>query len=94
VLECIQNADDNDYSIGQKSFLRFTVETDSITLESDETGFSEADVRAICSVCESTKAVPSGSSGAATVAEKAKITIGEKGIGFKSVFKIASRAHI
>jgi hypothetical protein len=88
VLECIQNADDNDYSIGQKAFLRFTVKPDSITLESDENGFSEADVKAICSVCESTKA------GAAAGAEKAQTTIGEKGIGFKSIFKIASRAHI
>lgn len=94
VLECIQNADDNEYSDGQKSFLRFTVEPDSITLESDEKGFSEADVKAICSVCESTKAVPSGGSDAATGAENGKTTIGEKGIGFKSVFKIASRAHI
>lgn len=90
MLECIQNADDNKYNADQKPFLRFIVGSDSIQIESNETGFEESDIRAISSVGESTKA------GESAIALKKDATnlIGEKGIGFKSVFKIASKAYI
>ena len=52
-----------------------------ITIDSNEDGFDEANVRAICSTGESTKANSQG-------------YIGEKGIGFKSVFKVASKVHV
>ena len=54
---------------------------DTIQIDSNEDGFRADDVKAICSVGESTKTTPRG-------------YIGEKGIGFKSVFKLASRVKI
>lgn len=52
-----------------------------IVIDSNEDGFCEANVSAICTVGGSTKATAQG-------------YIGEKGIGFKSVFKIAKSVHI
>lgn len=54
---------------------------DKIFIHSNEDGFSAANVSAICSVGESTKTSIRG-------------YIGEKGIGFKSVFKVARRVHV
>jgi hypothetical protein len=54
---------------------------DKIVIESNEDGFCEANVFAICNVGESTKTGARG-------------YIGEKGIGFKSVFKVAKRVHV
>lgn len=85
VFELIQNAEDNEYTTEQairdKPFLIFRLQPKSIVIDSNEDGFTEANVRAICSTGESTKSVSSG-------------YIGEKGIGFKSVFKVASKVHI
>ena len=50
-------------------------------VDSNENGFSEDNIRAICSVGDSTKTLNGG-------------YIGEKGIGFKSVFKVAKRVHV
>ena len=83
--ELIQNAEDNAYSMAakkdEKPFLAFKVFPDKIIVDSNENGFSEDEVRAICSVGNSTKANSAG-------------YIGEKGIGFKSVFGIAKKVHI
>lgn len=85
VFELIQNAEDNEYTMEQaicdKPFLIFRLCSRSIVIDSNEDGFTEANVRAICSTGESTKTVSDG-------------YIGEKGIGFKSVFKVASKVHI
>ena len=54
---------------------------DRIIVESNEDGFSEANIEAICSVGGSTKKYSTG-------------YVGEKIIGFKSVFKIAQKVHI
>ena len=85
VFELIQNAEDNHYEIAnssqQEPFLNFSVYEDRIYIDSNEDGFKEADVKAICSSGQSTK-------------QGAQAYIGEKGIGFKSVFKIASKVHI
>lgn len=85
VFELIQNAEDNNYEAARdnsdKPFLTFRLCPESIVIDSNEDGFTEPNVRAICSTGESTK---SGSTG----------YIGEKGIGFKSVFKVASKVHI
>ena len=82
MFELIQNAEDNSYNIAQaagvRPYLKVIVSPNTIVIESNEDGFEEANVRAICSVGESTKKSTQG-------------YIGEKGIGFKSVFKIASR---
>ena len=85
LYELIQNAEDNSYSTatadGEEPFLAFKVYPDRIIIDSNEDGFSESNIRAICSVGNSTKKYSAG-------------YIGEKGIGFKSVFKIAQKVHI
>jgi hypothetical protein len=85
LYEIIQNAEDNLYSKAlaksESPWLVFTLKQDRIIIDSNEDGFTEANVRAICSTGESTKAFNSG-------------YIGEKGIGFKSVFKAAYKVHI
>ncbi|KAL5536452.1 hypothetical protein ACEPAF_274 [Sanghuangporus sanghuang] len=82
-LEFVQNAEDNVYknSAGLVPTLRIGVTDSVITLSCNEVGFSEHNVRAICSVGKSTKKNISG-------------FIGEKGIGFKSVFKFADIVHV
>lgn len=81
----IQNAEDNQYTRAaadnREPYLGFNVYPDRIVVDSNEDGFTEIDVRAICSTGESTKASHQG-------------YIGEKGIGFKSVFKVARKVHI
>ena len=55
--------------------------SDGIIIDSNEKGFTKADVIAICSTGESTTT-------------GAKGYIGDKGIGFKSVFKMAKVVHV
>lgn len=62
-------------------FLSFSLYPDRLVIDSNEDGFTTENVKAICSIGESTKTVTQG-------------YIGEKGIGFKSVFKIAQRVHV
>ncbi|KAJ0016243.1 hypothetical protein NQD34_014533 [Periophthalmus magnuspinnatus] len=84
VLELIQNADDNTYALedGVTPALAFVVERDCITVLNNETGFQEKNIRAICDVGRSTK-------GKHTYGY-----IGQKGIGFKSVFKVTDCPEI
>lgn len=79
LLELIQNADDNSYENGVIAGLTISWEKDSLRIDCNETGFSPKNVDAICRIGQSTKAGPSHSAG----------YVGEKGIGFKSVFKVA-----
>lgn len=85
LYELIQNAEDNQYSAagkaGDELYLRFNMYPDRIVLESNEDGFSESNVEAICSTGKSTKTTSEG-------------YIGQKGIGFKSVFKVAKKVNI
>ncbi|KAL3432645.1 hypothetical protein BDV09DRAFT_197516 [Aspergillus tetrazonus] len=85
IFELIQNAEDNRYDIAERNqrepFLHFTLHQDRLTVDSNEDGFTEADVCAICSIHRSTKKQQGG-------------YIGHKGIGFKSVFKIAYKVCI
>ncbi|KAL0984014.1 hypothetical protein UPYG_G00135910 [Umbra pygmaea] len=84
VLELIQNADDNSYPAegGHVPALAFVVEKDCVTVLNNETGFQEKNIRAICDVGQSTKG-------------KHKYGyIGQKGIGFKSVFKVTDCPEI
>jgi hypothetical protein len=57
------------------------VHADKIVVECNEDGFSEANVKSICRTGKSSKKAKRG-------------YIGEKGIGFKSVFQVASKVHI
>jgi HSP90 family molecular chaperone len=80
VMELIQNADDNEYTV-KEPFIRFIIEQDKILVQNNENGFSEKHVQALCDVANSTKTKKMG-------------YIGEKGIGFKSVFRISHTPQI
>lgn len=81
ILELIQNADDNTYAEGVDPHIRIVLANDALTVWNNEQGFRPGDVRALCSVGRSTKAKKAG-------------FIGEKGIGFKSVFQVSNTPEI
>lgn len=84
LLELLQNADDNDYPDGVTPELKITLERGACTFECNESGFKAENVFAICYAAASTK--------------KRRLTgrtfIGEKGIGFKSIFAVAQSVEI
>ncbi|XP_041072786.1 protein NO VEIN [Carcharodon carcharias] len=84
VLELIQNADDNSYPAANDTVpsLLFVVEGDCIILLNNECGFEEKNIRAVCDV------------GCSTKGKHEYGYIGQKGIGFKSVFKITDTPEI
>lgn len=55
ILELIQNADDNTYANGSIPTLEIRLDTDYMDLQSNEVGFSESNIRAICKIGGSTK---------------------------------------
>ncbi|KAL3860253.1 hypothetical protein ACJMK2_010402, partial [Sinanodonta woodiana] len=82
VLELVQNADDNKYpeNLLEEGDLcpsaKFIIDEQCIMVLNNECGFTEENVRALCDVGRSTKG-------------KHKFGyIGQKGIGFKSVFRV------
>ncbi|KXH68846.1 hypothetical protein CSAL01_00114 [Colletotrichum salicis] len=85
VFELLQNADDNQYKKARESgtvpFVSYKIFSDKIILECNEDGFSSENLEAICSLGQSSKTGAQG-------------YIGEKGIGFKSVFMVAWKVHI
>ena len=89
VLELIQNADDNSYHESLLSgrgesvpALKFIVGPSSVSVLNNEVGFSEKNIRAICDVGRSTKGAHHSG------------YIGQKGIGFKSVFRVTDTPEI
>ena len=87
LLEFIQNADDNTYGeniTGEALVptLQFHNLSGTLEISCNETGFQPKNVEAICRIAQSTKK------------DRSKGFIGEKGIGFKSVFKIANVVNI
>jgi hypothetical protein len=83
VLELLQNADDNTYESVTPT-LGFSYKPGSLRIGCNEVGFTSKNVEAICAISQSTK------SGKTNDGEY----IGEKGIGFKSVFKAAEVVSI
>ena len=93
IFELIQNAEDNDYDASVTSKLQFllleedpTGTTDSkgcLCIFNNECGFKEENVKAICDFNNSTKK-----------SKKSQGFIGEKGLGFKSVFMVTDSPHI
>ncbi|KAI1342846.1 hypothetical protein F5Y15DRAFT_412522 [Xylariaceae sp. FL0016] len=85
VFELLQNADDNAYTKAKASSsvpcVSFRIYPRRIVFECNEDGFTNENLLAICSVGKSSKTGAQG-------------YIGEKGIGFKSVFMVASKVHI
>lgn len=82
VLELIQNADDNRYELGTTPQLTFEVTSNRLVVVNNEIGFRDENIEAICKVGASSK--PKEKSG----------YIGEKGIGFKSVFTVSDAPEI
>lgn len=78
LLEVIQNADDNTYDTHTPT-VSFSYAPGILQIDCNETGFTAEDVEAICAISQSTKANKKADGD----------FIGEKGIGFKSVFKAA-----
>ncbi|MCO5549091.1 hypothetical protein L7F22_002557 [Adiantum nelumboides] len=86
ILELVQNADDNEYAKGEVPGLEFVlVEEDiagvgvewTLLVLNNEIGFSRANIESLCSIGRSTKQ-----------GRRDHGYIGEKGIGFKSVFLV------
>ncbi|KAK9699468.1 hypothetical protein RND81_08G175600 [Saponaria officinalis] len=82
LLELIQNADDNLYPENVEPTLTFILQPTGISVLNNEKGFTAENIRALCNVGNSTK---NGSSTG---------HIGQKGIGFKSVFRITDAPEI
>lgn len=80
LMELIQNADDNVYSTDSPT-LNLTFQDGCVQIDSNEAGFTSANVEAICSIGQSTKRRTEGTGD--------NHFIGGKGIGFKSVFRAA-----
>jgi hypothetical protein len=72
VLELIQNLDDTAYPPNVTPTATFQLQGKTLTVESNQSGFTEADVLSICDMGQSSKLPADGI---------AKDSIGEKGIG-------------
>ena len=89
IFELIQNAEDNAYADEARPTLQFRLQEFCVydetrfrlVVENNEIGFEEEHVTALCQVGQSTKTREQG-------------YIGEKGIGFKSVFRVTDRPSI
>jgi len=90
IFELIQNAEDNTYMEFEPSLCFRLVKTDptftrgsdgALIIQNNEIGFSSENVDAICAVGKTTKSKIQG-------------YIGEKGIGFKSVFRVTTTPYI
>ena len=74
----VQNADDNAYPENVEPTLTFILQHTGIVVLNNERGFTAQNIKALCDVGNSTK---KGSSAG---------YIGQKGIGFKSVFRVCT----
>jgi len=84
IMELVQNADDNEYHKSVKPKLVFNLKYDRLDVTNNEIGFKENNVNAICKIGKTTKVSKNGLKG----------YIGEKGLGFKSVFRVTDQPHI
>ena len=82
ILELIQNAEDNYYKDGVTPQVRFIIRRNDLVTQNNERGFEGKNVWALCGIGETTKK------------NRSLGYIGEKGIGFKSVFMITDEPHI
>ena len=85
IQEILQNADDCDYPDGAVPSFSLIRKGNTVVTEYNETGFSRANVRAITAIGESTKK--------RLVDGNLKV-IGEKGVGFKTIFAVAAEVRI
>lgn len=82
-LELLQNADDNKYAKSVLPTIEFVFKQDTLTIRNNEIGFTYSDVYSITTAALSTKYMNADNT-----------YIGQKGIGFKSVFAVADRVDI
>jgi hypothetical protein len=106
--ELIQNADDASYTEAAKlkdpPYLTFSVLREELIVDTNEDGFEKKDIKAICSTGNSSKKPspnedadiqgPCSTENNSKKGSPKKQQIGEKGFGFKSVFRIANIVHI
>ena len=85
VNELLQNADDCSYTKVKEPSFSFNFNGKELITYYNEDGFSKANVRSITSIGESTKKL---------LLSGENDLIGEKGIGFKSVFSVAQSVSI
>ena len=83
LCELLQNADDCLYDNDVVPALKMDFDGETLTIEYNEQGFTKANVRAITAIGESTKKKILDND-----------VIGEKGVGFKSVFEVAEDVEI
>eukprot|EP01018_Ginkgo_biloba_P017680 Gb_37162 [translate_table: standard] len=92
LMELIQNAEDNTYPPNVEPSLEFLITTRDVAgvgapatllIFNNERGFNKSNVESLCSVGRSTKK-----------GKRQGGYIGEKGIGFKSVFLVTEQPHI
>ena len=81
LMELLQNADDNEYAPGVQPYIQFFLRPQHLIISNNEVGFREENVRGLCALANSTKKLKQG-------------YIGEKGIGFKSVFVWTDEPHV
>jgi hypothetical protein len=81
-LELLQNADDNDYADGVAPSIVFERFADRIQVHTNEIGFTPKNVDSLCAIGDSSKI------------EQKTDRIGEKGVGFKALFKVTRRVEI
>lgn len=91
IFELIQNAEDNHYDRTIEPSLAFRLlrsdptktpgADGALVVENNEVGFSEENIEAICAIGKSTKRNHDG-------------YVGEKGIGFKSIFRVTSNPFL
>ncbi|RUS70891.1 hypothetical protein EGW08_021345 [Elysia chlorotica] len=82
VLELIQNADDNSYPENVVPAVKFVIDNLSVKVMNNESGFEAKNIQALCDVGKSTKT------------KHTLGYIGQKGIGFKSVFRVTGRPEV
>lgn len=82
--ELLQNADDCAYGAGVTPMFSLTYRSNYVDVTYNENGFTKDNIRAITAIGESTK----------KLLLSGDASIGEKGVGFKSVFGVASEVEI
>ncbi|KAL6363072.1 hypothetical protein LRP88_02474 [Fusarium phalaenopsidis] len=80
ILEFLQNADDGNYDAPEPTLL-ITLKENTVRFDANEVGFTRTNVDALCSLGSSSKV-------------QSDQATGHKGIGFKSVFKVADKVWI
>ena len=83
IYEMIQNAEDNKYDDKVDPTIKFIVSEEFILTQNNEQGFSEDNIKSICKFSSSSKK-----------GKKELGFIGEKGLGFKSVFAVSDKPAI